>query len=54
MLLCLILKKVIEATLADSIEMLYFNLDRMNNSQSKGSLDSKIYKEISSKYVRSF
>ena len=39
------LKEAIEATLADSIEMLYFNLDRMKNSQSKESLDSKIYKK---------
>jgi len=48
------LEEAIEATLADSIEMLYFNLDRMNNSQSKGSLDSKIYKESLQNMLEAF
>jgi amidase len=48
------LKEAIEATLADSIEMLYFNLDRMNNSQSKGSLDSKIYKKSLQNMLEAF
>ena len=33
------------ATLSDSLEMLYFNVDRMKNSQSKGSLETKEYNE---------
>ena len=48
------LKEAIEATLVDSIEMLYFNLDRMNNSQSKGSLDSKIYKKSLQNMLEAF
>ena len=48
------LEEAIEATLADSIEMLYFNLDRMNNSQSKGSLDSKVYKESLENMLEAF
>jgi len=48
------LEEAIEATLADSIEMLYFNLDRMNNSQSKESLDSKIYKESLQNMLEAF
>ena len=34
--------------------MLYFNLDRMNNSQSKGSLDSKIYKKSLQNMLEAF
>ena len=48
------LEEAIEATLADSIEMLYFNLDRMHNSQSKGSLDSKVYKESLQNMLEAF
>jgi len=48
------LEEAIEATLADSIEMLYFNLDRMNNSQSKESLDSKVYKESLQNMLEAF
>jgi len=39
------LKEAIAATLADSLEMLYFNVGRMENAQSKGSLETKEYKE---------
>lgn len=39
------LEEAIEATLADSLEMLYFNLGRMENAQSKGSLETKEYSE---------
>ncbi len=38
------LDEAIQATLADSIEMLHFNLKRMENSNSKGDVSSKIYK----------
>ena len=48
------LKEVIEATLADSIEMLYFNLDRLINAQSKGDLDSEIYKESLENMLEAF
>ncbi len=48
------LNEAIEATLSDSVEMLYFNLDRMNNSQSKGNLDSKIYKESLKNMLEAF
>ena len=48
------LEEAIEATLADSIEMLYFNLDRMNNAQSKESLDSKIYKKSLQNMLEAF
>ena len=48
------LKEVIEATLSDSIEMLYFNLDRMSNAQSKGNLDSQIYKESLQNMLEAF
>lgn len=37
------LKGAIIATLADSLEMLYFNIDRMKNSQLKGDLQKKEY-----------
>tara|TARA_B100000579_G_scaffold96512_1_gene76455 strand:+ start:1240 stop:2847 length:1608 start_codon:yes stop_codon:yes gene_type:complete len=39
------LEEVINKTMADSIEMLYFNLERMKNAQKKGDLNSKIYKD---------
>ncbi len=39
------LEGAIAATLADSLEMLYFNLGRMENAQAKGSLDSREYKK---------
>jgi amidase len=39
------LEEAITATLADSIEMLHFNVGRMENSQSKGSLESIEYKD---------
>lgn len=40
-----VLAEAIAATLADSLEMLYFNVGRMENAQSKGSLETKEYKE---------
>ena len=39
------LKEVIDATREDSLEMLFFDVERMENAQSKGNLDSKEYKE---------
>jgi amidase len=39
------LEQAIAATLADSIEMLYFDVGRMENAQSKGSLETEEYKE---------
>ncbi len=39
------LKEAIAATYADSIEMQHFNLGRMENSQSKGDLNSEEYKK---------
>ena len=39
------LAEAIAATLADSLEMLYFNVGRMENAQSKGGLETKEYKE---------
>lgn len=39
------LQEVINSTRMDSLEMLYFDLDVMENAQSKGNLDSKEYKE---------
>lgn len=39
------LEEAINATLVDSLEMLYFDLKRMENAQSKGSLETKEYNE---------
>ena len=39
------LAEAIAATLADSLEMLHFDVGRMENAQSKGSLETKEYKE---------
>jgi amidase len=39
------LKDVINQTLLDSLEMHYFNLERLENSEAKGDLNSKVYKE---------
>ena len=39
------LEEAMSATLSDSIEMLYFNVERMKNSQSKGSLETEEYNE---------
>ena len=39
------LDDAINATLSDSLEMAYFNIERMKNSQSKGSLDTEEYIE---------
>lgn len=47
------LKSVIAQTLLDSVEMLYFNLERLENSESKGDLNSKTYKESLQKMKKS-
>ena len=39
------LKDVINQTLLDSVEMLYFNIERLENAETKGDLNSKAYKE---------
>jgi amidase len=39
------LDDAINATLADSLEMLYFNIEVMKNAQSKGNLEQKEYKD---------
>ncbi len=39
------LEEAISATLADSLEMLHFNLGRMETAQSKGDLESREYKK---------
>ena len=39
------LEEAINTTLSDSLEMLYFNVERMKNSQSKGNLKTKEYTE---------
>ena len=48
------LEEAIHATLADSIEMLYFNVERLENAQSKGDLNSKIYKNALLNMLKSF
>ena len=48
------LEEAIQATLADSIEMLYFNVERMENAQSKGDLNSKIYKDALTDMIKAF
>ena len=39
------LKDLINQTLLDSVEMLYFNIERLENAETKGDLNSKAYKE---------
>jgi len=39
------LKDVINQTLLDSVEMLYFNIERLEKAETKGDLNSKAYKE---------
>ena len=46
------LKEVINKTMADSIEMLYFNLERMKNAQKKGDLNSKRYKDALANMIK--
>ena len=48
------LEQVINATLADSIEMLYFNLAVMQESQTKGSLEEKAYREAVANMQKSY
>ena len=39
------LKDLINQTLLDSVEMVYFNIERLENAETKGDLNSKAYKE---------
>ena len=48
------LKDAINATMKDSIEMLYFNLKRMKNAESKGDLNSKVYKDALVNMLKAF
>lgn len=48
------LEEAIAATLADSLEMLYFNVGRMENAQSKGDLESKEYKEAVKNMLKAY
>ena len=48
------LKEAINATMRDSVEMLYFNLKRMENAESKGDLNSKVYKEALVNMLKAF
>ena len=48
------LKEAINATMSDSVEMLYFNLKRMENAESKGDLNSKVYKEALVNMLKAF
>ena len=48
------LKEAINATMKDSIEMLYFNLKRMKNAESKGDLNSKVYKDALVNMLKDF
>jgi amidase len=48
------LQEAIAATLADSIEMRYFNLGRMENAQSKGSIETKEYKEAVASMLKAY
>jgi amidase len=48
------LEEAINATRADSLEMLYFDLETMENSQSKGSLKLKEYKEALRSMLRAY
>lgn len=48
------LEEAIAATLADSIEMLHFDVGDMENSQKKGSLESKEYKEALKKMFKAY
>jgi len=48
------LKEAIIATLKDSIEMQHFDVERMENSQSKGDLESKEYKQALIKMFKAY
>ena len=48
------LEEAITATLSDSFEMQHFNVGRMENSQSKGDLESKEYKEALKKLFKAY
>ena len=48
------LEEVINATLADSLEMVYFNVDRMRNSQSKADLEAPDYINALTKMLTAF
>ena len=48
------LEEAINVTLADSLEMLYFNLETMKNAQSKGSLEIKEYKDAVKSMLKAY
>ncbi len=48
------LKEAIKATQADSLEMPYFNLERMKNAQSKGNLETEAYKDALRNMLKSY
>lgn len=48
------LQEAINATLADNLEMRYFDVGRMENAQSKGSLDTKSYKEALANMLKAY
>ncbi len=48
------LEEAIQATLADSLEMLYFDLTTMQESQAKGNLESKEYKEAVNNMLKGY
>lgn len=48
------LEEAIKATLADSIEMQYFDVKTMEESQEKGDLESKEYKEAVKKMLKAY
>ena len=48
------LQEIINATYADSVEMQYFNLMRLENAQDKGSLEEKKYNEALSNMLKAY
>ncbi|MFC1569784.1 amidase [bacterium] len=48
------LEEAIDATLADSLEMLYFDVETMKNAQLKKSLDSKEYKDAVTNLLKAY
>ncbi len=48
------LEQVIHATLADSLEMLHFDVETMENAQSKKSLETKEYKDAVTEMLKAY
>jgi amidase len=48
------LEETIKATQADSLEMPYFNLERMKNAQSKGNLETEAYKDAVRNMIKAY